>query len=118
MRRIALDVIPHGRGWSIKSEGASRATSVHDTKAEAIEAARLLIHKRGGALRVHGRDGRVLESVTLGREAAAKISAVEGISLEGEARRDLEGFDSQSLSPQERRLRIGLKYAAGAKAAR
>src|ERR1044072_1613533 len=116
--RIELDVSPRGGGWSIKGGGASGALSVHGTKAEAIEAAGALMQKAGGALCVHGRDGRVLESVTLGRKAAAKTSAVEGISLEGEGRRDLEGFDSQGLSPEERRRRIGLKYAAGAKAPR
>lgn len=116
--RIALDVIPSGQGWSIKKGESSQAASVYGTKAEAVEAARLLIHRKGGALRIHGRDGRIQESITLGREAAAKISAIEGISLEGEVRRDLEAFDGQSLSPEERRARIGLKYSAGAKAAR
>lgn len=116
--RIELDVSPRGDLWAIRSEGSSRASGVYDTQAEAIEAARLLVQKGGGALRIHGRDGRVLESLSLGREAAAKISAVEGISLEGEVRRDLEGYDREGLSPEERRRRIGLKYAAGAKAPR
>ncbi len=102
----------------MKDDEFSHATSLYGTKAEAVEAARLLIQSKGGALRIHGRDGRIQESVTLGRKAAAKISAVERISLDGEVRRDLEAFDAQGLSPEERRARIGLKYAGGAKPAR
>ncbi|WP_162544262.1 DUF2188 domain-containing protein, partial [Klebsiella pneumoniae] len=33
-------VVTHPDGWAVKGEGNERATSVHSTQAEAIEAAR------------------------------------------------------------------------------
>ncbi|NBB74854.1 MAG: DUF2188 domain-containing protein [Bacteroidetes bacterium] len=49
-------VSPHEKGWAVKREGAERATSVHETKKEAVSAAReeakahvpsrLIIHKQ------------------------------------------------------------------------
>lgn len=49
-------VVPHEKGWAVKREGAERATSVHETKKEAVSAARdeaknhmpsrLIVHKQ------------------------------------------------------------------------
>jgi poly(hydroxyalkanoate) granule-associated protein len=49
-------VIPHEEGWAVKREGAERATSVHDTKKEAVSSgrdtaknhlpSRLIVHKQ------------------------------------------------------------------------
>lgn len=49
-------VVPHEKGWAVKREGAERATSVHETKKEALNAARdeakahlpsrLIVHKQ------------------------------------------------------------------------
>jgi hypothetical protein len=88
------------------------------TQAEAIGAAKAALHSKGGALRVHARNGQILESVTLGRKTAAKISAVEGIPLDGDVRRELEDFDREGLSPMERRSRIGRDYGIGHKSGR
>lgn len=45
-------------------------------------------------------------SVTLGHEAFARISAVEGIHLSPEAKARASAFDRQGLSPEERRKAI------------
>ena len=54
-----IHVVPHADGWATKKEGASRAGSVHDTKAEALvqgrsqairEKVELVIHKRTGVI--------------------------------------------------------------------
>ncbi len=39
-----------------------------------------------------------------------KIFAVEGISLTPEMREDLERFEEEGLSPQERRRQLARKY--------
>ena len=46
----------------------------------------------------------------LGRESFARISAVEGIHLTREMKRDLREFDRKGLSPAERRRAIANKY--------
>ena len=54
-----LHVVPRNERWAIVSEGKSKATSVHDTQAEAIEEARTIARKLSGQLVIHRRDGRV-----------------------------------------------------------
>ena len=54
-----LHVVPRNEGWAIVSEGKSKATSIHDTQAEAIDEARTIAKRLSGQLVIHGRDGRV-----------------------------------------------------------
>jgi uncharacterized protein DUF2188 len=55
-----------GGGWAVHRPGASRASSVHETQAEAIERARgALENTGGGELTVHGRNGRIRDSDTV-----------------------------------------------------
>lgn len=56
-----LHVIPLDDGWAVRGEGSSRATSVHKSQHEAIEAGREIARNRSGQLVIHGRDGRVRE---------------------------------------------------------
>lgn len=60
-------VVPHDEGWAVEKEGASRATSVHGTKAEAVSAGRERA-KSGvsGRLVVHRQDGTIQDSFTYG----------------------------------------------------
>jgi len=60
--------------------------------------------------RTLGGPGREV-GITLGRAAAAKIQAVEGIVLTAEAQAMFCSFDEQGLSAAERRLRIFERYA-------
>lgn len=46
----------------------------------------------------------------LGRDSFARISAVEGIRLTSEMKRDLQAFDRKGLSSAERRRAIMKKY--------
>ena len=55
--------------------------------------------------------GRRNTGITLGRAAAAKIQAVEGIVLSAEAQAMFRSFDEQGLSASERRRRIFDRYA-------
>lgn len=59
-------VTPHPDGWSVEKPGASRASSVHQTQQQAIDAARsTLANSGGGELAIKGRDGRVRDQDTV-----------------------------------------------------
>ena len=52
-------VVPHDGDWAVRGEGNDRATSVHPTQAEAIEAGRQIAQNQHSELFIHGRDGRI-----------------------------------------------------------
>lgn len=56
-----LHVVPRNGGWAVRTEGRSRATSIHTSQREAIEAARKLAKEAATILVIHGRDGRIRE---------------------------------------------------------
>ena len=51
------------------------------------------------------------QTYTIGRQAFAKISAVEGIRLTKEMDKDFRTFDQKGLSHKNRRDAIAKKYA-------
>lgn len=61
-------IVPHDNGWAVKGEGAERASSVHQTQREAIERGREIARHQGTELFVHGRDGRIRERDTYGKD--------------------------------------------------
>lgn len=63
-----VHVVPHPEGWAVKSEGAERAASVHDTQREAAAAAREIAQKRGSEALIHGRDGQIRERDSFGND--------------------------------------------------
>jgi hypothetical protein len=61
-------VVPHEGGWAVRGEGNSRATSVHQTQAEAItEATQIATNQRSEVL-IHGRDGQIRERNSHGHD--------------------------------------------------
>jgi uncharacterized protein YdaT len=52
-------VVPAGDSWGVRGEGNERLTSIHDTQAEAIEAAREIARNQQSELVIHRRDGRI-----------------------------------------------------------
>ncbi len=52
-------VVPHNGDWAVKGEGNGKATSVHDTQQQAIDAARTIAQNQGSELLIHGRDGQI-----------------------------------------------------------
>lgn len=63
-------VVPHADGWAVEKEGASRATSVHATKAEAVSAGRDLARAAApGRLVLHRQDGSVQDTYHYGDDA-------------------------------------------------
>jgi uncharacterized protein YdaT len=61
-------VVPHDGAWAVKSEGGDRASSVHETQREAIDRGREISRNQNSELFVHGRDGRIRERDTHGRD--------------------------------------------------
>ena len=53
-------------GWDVKAPKADRASSHHDTQAEAIDRAKEIVGNAGGGeVRIHGTDGRIRDSATV-----------------------------------------------------
>lgn len=61
-------VVSHPDGWAVKGEGNDRATSVHSTQAEAIDAARSIARNQQSELLIHGRDGQIRERDSYGND--------------------------------------------------
>ncbi len=61
-------VVPHPNGWAVKGEGNDRATSVHDTKKEAVQAGREIAQNQGSELVIHGENGRIQQKDSHGRD--------------------------------------------------
>jgi len=108
--RTRVHVVPTAGGWQVGRKGAGSASSVYRTQAEAIEAAQSDIRRSGGEVRVQDRDGRIRESMTLGRDPMARIAAVEGIHLSSDSKRMLEDLDRAGASSEERRRSIARQF--------
>lgn len=98
-----IHVIPSTGGWQVRKDGASKASSVHSTQAEAVRAAQAKLQKSGGELRVQGRDGKAKQTYTLGGSAMTKLAAVEGIRFTPAMKRKIEAARDPSLSSEDRR---------------
>jgi hypothetical protein len=59
-----IHVVPSRDGWTLKNTGASIRSFT--TQREAIDAAKKTVKRSGGELVVHGRDGKIRDSVTYG----------------------------------------------------
>ena len=61
-------VVPKDGGWAIKGAGSKRATKVFPTQREAIKEGREIARRQGSELLIHGRDGRIREKNTFGKD--------------------------------------------------
>lgn len=61
-------VVPHPKGWAVKSEGSQRSASVHQTQREAIGAGRKSAIDNRSELFIHGRNGQIRERNTYGKD--------------------------------------------------
>ena len=68
MAKKDIHVVPHQAGWAVKREGGQRASAVTDTKAEADKIGRGLARKDGVELVIHGKNGRIQDSDSFGRD--------------------------------------------------
>ena len=59
-------VVNHPNGWAVMARGARKASSVHETQAQAIDAARMaVINRGGGEVRIQSRKGKWRDSETI-----------------------------------------------------
>ena len=68
-RKRNQHVVPTKDGWAVKGAGSPRATKVFDTQGEAIKRGREIARNQRSELLIHGRDGRIREKNTYGRDA-------------------------------------------------
>jgi len=68
MTKRDYHVTTHSDGWQVRREGAERASSTHDTKAEAIERGRELARQEKVELVIHRRDGQIRDSDSYGND--------------------------------------------------
>jgi Uncharacterized protein conserved in bacteria (DUF2188) len=62
-------VVPSGGKWSVRRTGASRASGTFATQGEAVDRARDAAQKQGTELYIHGRDGRIRERSSYGKDS-------------------------------------------------
>lgn len=63
-KKKRIHVVADDAQWKVKREGGQRASSVHDTKAEAVAAGRSLAQADKGQLLIHKQDGKIQEERT------------------------------------------------------
>ena len=61
-------VTPRDKGWAVIGDNAGRADSVHPNKKAAMDRGRQLSRKSGGELVDHGRDGKIRDKDSHGRD--------------------------------------------------
>ena len=61
-------VTRHENGWQVKGAGNDKASSVHATQREAIEAARATAKNQKSELFIHGRNGQIRERDSYGND--------------------------------------------------
>lgn len=62
-------VVPNpGGGWDVKKGGASRASSHHEIKSEAVKSGREVSQNQGTEFRVHNKDGKIASSDSHGKD--------------------------------------------------
>ncbi|WP_369677227.1 DUF2188 domain-containing protein [Mycobacterium malmoense] len=68
--RNSREVVPNpDGGWDVKKPGADRASAHYERQSDAVDRARrILKNDGGGELRIHGRDGKIRDSDTIGRK--------------------------------------------------
>jgi len=62
-------VVPAKDGWAIKGAGSPKATKVFGTQKQAIQRGREIAKRQGSELLIHGRDGKIREKNTYGRDS-------------------------------------------------
>lgn len=63
-----IHIIPRDEGWAVKREGASRDSSHHERKSEALDTGRATARRDGVELVTHGKNGRIQDSDSYGND--------------------------------------------------
>lgn len=68
MARKNQHIVPRDGNWAVKGSGSKRATKVFSTQKEAIQQGREIARRNGSELLIHGRDGKIREKNTYGKD--------------------------------------------------
>lgn len=68
MAKKDIHVVPRDDGWAVRREGASRDSSHHDRKSDAVDAGRTTARRDRVELVTHGKDGRIQDSDSYGND--------------------------------------------------
>ena len=63
-----VHVVPRGDQWAVEREGGQRASSLHDTQAEAEAAGRATARNEQTEFLLHGRNGQIRERDSYGND--------------------------------------------------
>lgn len=61
-------VVPHGKDWAVKPEGAKSPTSIHPTQSDAIDKARDQAQRDKSEVVIHRRDGTIRDKDSYGND--------------------------------------------------
>ena len=61
-------IVPSANGWAVRKAGATRASSIHKTQAQAIAAGTEIARNQRTELYIHGSDGRIRERNSYGQD--------------------------------------------------
>jgi hypothetical protein len=61
-------VVPSKDGWRVIRSGSTRASSTHSTQDEAVKVARARAQSFKSELYIHGKDGRIRERNSYGKD--------------------------------------------------
>ena len=61
-------VVPRDGNWAVRGEGNSKDTSTHQRQSDAIDVAREISSNQKSELFIHGRDGRIRERDSHGKD--------------------------------------------------
>ncbi|AOX61072.1 DUF2188 domain-containing protein [Stenotrophomonas rhizophila] len=62
-------VVPHQDGWAVRGAGNQRATSLHDTQQQAIDAAREIARNQESELVIHRPNGQIRDKDSHGPDS-------------------------------------------------
>lgn len=68
MTKSNLHVVPRGDQWAVQREGAGRASSLHPTQADAIDAGRGIAQDERGELFIHRPNGQIRDRDSYGND--------------------------------------------------
>ena len=67
-KKPAVWTTRHQNDWAVKTEGSSKAHSVHNTQAEANKVARQIAINNHTEHKIQGRDGKIVNSNSYGND--------------------------------------------------
>lgn len=67
-KKRSVHVTQSDHGWNVKQGGVNSPLSTHQTQAEAIESAKGFARATQAELRIHGRDGKIRETMSYGND--------------------------------------------------